>query len=85
MAGYPSDYAVIARRSGDVWFIGGISGKAEKREIEFTLPTACKGKSFTMITDGKDKDCFDYMPIKDTDGKIKIKLLPNGGFAGIIR
>lgn len=85
LAGYPSDYAVIARRSGDVWFIGGISGKAEKREIEFTLPTACKGKSFTMITDGKDKDCFDYMPIKDTDGKIKIKLLPNGGFAGIIR
>lgn len=38
-----------------------------------------------MITDGKDKDCFDYMPIKDIDGKIKIKLLPNGGFAGIIR
>jgi len=85
LAGYPSDYVVIARRSGDTWFIGGISGKAEKRDVEFTLPAACKGKSFTMITDGKDKDSFDYMPIENTDGKIKIKLLPNGGFAGIIR
>lgn len=85
LAGYPSDYAVIARRSGDTWFIGGISGKEENREIEFTLPAACKGKSFTVITDGKDKDSFGVLPVENTDGTLKVKLLPNGGFAGIIR
>ncbi len=85
LAGYPADYAVVARRVGDVWYIGGISGKEEEREIEFTLPAECLDKSFTMITDGKDKDSFGYMPVEKTDGAVKVKVLPNGGFAGIIR
>ena len=85
LAGYPADYAVVARRSGDVWYIGGISGKEEEREIEFTLPAGCEGKSFTMIIDGKDKDSFDYMPVENTIGTVKVKVLPNGGFAGMIR
>ena len=85
LAGYPADYAVVARRSGDVWYIGGISGKEEEREIEFTLPAGCEGKSFTMIIDGKDKDSFDYMPVENTNGTVKVKVLPNGGFAGMIR
>ena len=85
LAGYPGDYAVVARRAGDVWYIGGISGKEEEREIEFTLPAGCTGRSFTMITDGGDKDSFGYMPVENTDGTVKVKVLPNGGFAGIIR
>ena len=85
LAGYPADYAVVARRSGDVWYIGGISGKEEEREIEFTLPAGCEGKSFTMIIDGKDKDSFNYMPVENTNGTVKVKVLPNGGFAGMIR
>ena len=85
LAGYPADYAVVARRSGDVWYIGGISGKEEGREIEFTLPAGCEGKSFTMIIDGKDKDSFDYMPVENINGTVKVKVLPNGGFAGMIR
>ena len=85
LAGYPGDFAVIARRSGNTWYIGAISGKDEAREVEFTLPAACQGKSFTMIVDGKDKDSFGYLPVTDTNGTVKMKLLPNGGFAGIIR
>ena len=85
LAGYPADYAVVARRSGDVWYIGGISGKEEEREIEFTLPAGCEGKPFTMIIDGKDKDSFDYTPVENMNGTVKVKVLPNGGFAGIIR
>lgn len=85
LIGFPGDNAVIARRSGETWYIGGINGKNEARELELTLPTACVGKSFTLITDGKDKDTFDYMPVENTNGTIKVRLLPNGGFAGIIR
>ena len=85
LAGYPGDYAVVARRAGDVWYIGGISGKEEEREIEFALPEGCVGKSFTMITDGGDKDSFGYMPVENANGTVKVKVLPNGGFAGIIR
>ena len=84
LAGYPSDYVVVARRLGEDWYIGGINGKSEARELEFTLPASCKGKSFTLITDGEDKDSFSYMPVTDSDGMLKVKLLPNGGFAGRI-
>lgn len=79
LAGYPADYAVVARRSGDVWYIGGISGKEEEREIEFTLPAGCEGNPFTMIIDGKDKDSFDYTPVENMNGTVKVKVLPNGG------
>lgn len=85
LAGYPGECAVVARRSGDVWYIGGINGKEEEREIEFALPVECAGKSFTVITDGEDKDSFGYMPVENTDGTLRVKVLPNGGFAAIIR
>lgn len=85
LAGYPGDYAVVARRSGDVWYIGGISGKAEEREISFQLPAACQSKSFTIITDGKDKDSFGYQVVKGNENTVKVRLLSNGGFACVIR
>ena len=85
LAGYPGDYAVVARRSGDAWYIGGISGKNEAREITFRLPSACQGKEFTMITDGADKDSFDCQTMEGTGNEIKVNVLPNGGFACVIR
>ena len=85
LAGYPGDYAVVARRSGDAWYIGGISGKNEAREIAFRLPSDCQGKEFTMITDGADKDSFDCQTMEGTGNEIKVNVLPNGGFACVIR
>lgn len=85
LAGYPADYAVVARRAGDVWFVGGISGKAEAREVEFALPEGCRGKAFTLITDGADKDSFGRQAVDGTSATVRVKLLPNGGFAAIVR
>ena len=86
LAGYPGEVAVVARRTGDTWFIGGISGGDEAREVEFALPAGCVGKSFTMITDGVDKDTFGSQPVTTAaDGQVKVSILPGGGFAGIIR
>lgn len=81
LAGYPGDYAVVTRRLGNVWYIGGISGKNEAREITFRLPSACQGKCFTLITDGADKDSFGYREIQGQESEIKVNVLPNGGFA----
>ena len=67
------------------WYVGGINGKNEERELEFSLPEACKELSSTWITDGKDKDSFGNEVISVIDGKVKVKLLANGGFAGTIR
>ena len=85
LAGYPGEYAVVARRSGDTWFIGGINGLTDAKEVAFTLPAGCKGKAFTLITDGQDKDSFDYAPQVGADGHITVTMLPGGGFASIIR
>ena len=38
-----------------------------------------------MIIDGQDKDSFDYTPVENMNGTVKVKVLPNGGFACIIR
>ncbi|WP_289158533.1 glycoside hydrolase family 97 protein [uncultured Muribaculum sp.] len=84
LAGYPSDYAVVARKSGDKWFIGAISGVDKEREITFNLPEECIGKKFTLIKDGKDINSFDYEEITSDDGKVTVKVLGNGGFAAII-
>lgn len=84
LSGYPSDHAIVARKSGDKWFIGGISGIDSEREITFNLPDECVGKSFTLIKDGEDINSFDYEEIKSDDGKVTVKLLGNGGFAAII-
>ena len=75
---------VVARKSGDKWFIGAISGVDKEREITFNLPEECIGKKFTLIKDGKDINSFDYEEITSDDGKVTVKVLGNGGFAAII-
>lgn len=84
LAGYPDNFVVVARRSGKEWYIGGISGKNEKREISFTLPKECINKEFTLITDGDNITSFKYQKVKSKDGVVKISLLENGGFSGFI-
>jgi hypothetical protein len=82
LAGYPADYAVIARRKGDSWYIGGISGKDEVRELEFVLPPACKGKRIQWITDGENIDAFAESSSVYDGGIIRLPVLGNGGFVG---
>ncbi|MDE5826246.1 MAG: glycoside hydrolase family 97 C-terminal domain-containing protein, partial [Duncaniella sp.] len=82
--GYPSEYAVVARRSGDKWYIGAINGKDCPRTVTVKLPEECKGKSFIVITDGNDINTFGYTKIDRNDGTLTVDMLGNGGFATII-
>lgn len=85
LGGYPGDFVVVGRRVGSIWFIGGINGKPIERELEFNLPKDCHGKAFTMIVDGQDKDHFDYKEVKLSTDKMRVHVLPNGGFTAIIK
>ena len=82
LAGYPADFAVIARRKGNVWYIGGINGKPEARELSFTLPESCKGKTIHWITDGEDIDSFEEQSLVYDGGPVHLTVLGCGGFAG---
>jgi hypothetical protein len=81
LAGYPGEYVVIARRKADRWYVAGINGKNEVQEITFTLPTLKKG-TVNLITDGETPTTFKTLTLPVTGKAIKIKLQPNGGFAG---
>jgi alpha-glucosidase len=85
LSGFPGDYVVVARRAGDVWYLGGINGKPVERELTFTLPKDCRGKAFEVIGDGKDKDNFGYQKLTQTNGMVRVHVLPNGGFSAIIK
>ena len=86
LSGYPADYAVIARRKGEVWWIGGINGQDVKREFTFRLPEACRGKEICWITDGADINSFGTLLTRSGEsGEVTVPVLGNGGFAAVIR
>lgn len=83
--GYPGKEAVIARRKGDGWYIGGINGesrieKTKKISFDF-LPRNSKFK-LTLITDGKhDKAFATRYLVVDNTSSVDVKMLRRGGFA----
>ena len=83
VAGYPGDFVVMARRKGNIWYVAGISGKDEKRELTFELPFISGEKKISLIIDGADRTKFSEKVAK-TGHKVTVSLLPNGGFAGTV-
>ena len=50
LGGYPGEWVVIARRSGNTWYIAGINGKDEPQTLTFDTSFLPKGK-YTLFTD----------------------------------
>ena len=83
------DYVVIARRNGDTWYVGAMSGKyPEEFNIDFSF---LNPGEYTMncYRDGVNADRYgnDYKKttsIISKDKKMDIKLAPAGGWAAII-
>ena len=86
------EYAIVAKRKGDKWFIGGITNNAEKeREFTIKLDFLNKDRSYQMTSfeDGINagRQAMDYRykssQIK-ADQQLTIKMVRNGGFAAVI-
>lgn len=80
LAGEPGSYVIIARRSGDRWYIGGINGQENAQEI--TLNFAFLNGSIyatQLIQDGADRLSFDVQA-GDTQTRLTITMQPYGGF-----
>ena len=85
VAGYPGDFVVMARRSGNSWYLAGINGKAEAKSITIKLPFLPSVKQLDCIVDGPDLNSFGYKLItKDSQNNFTVKLQANGGFAAVI-
>lgn len=88
LSGYPGIDVVIARRKGDVWYIGGLNGTNEARTLHFN-PGVLTGssKTMTLIKDGADERSFSIdnnVQIGDGKQPISIDCLPRGGFVAVI-
>jgi hypothetical protein len=88
LGGYPGVDIIIARRKGEVWYIGALNGTDDARTLNFTPASlSAQGKTITLFKDGADDRNFAIekdVPLTDADRKIEVECLPRGGFAAII-
>ncbi|MEH6407663.1 MAG: glycoside hydrolase family 97 protein [Leeuwenhoekiella sp.] len=86
------EYAIVAKRKGEQWFIGGMTNSEEtEREFTISLDFLKKGEKYkiTSFEDGinAQRQAMDYKK-KETEvesyQKITVKMVKNGGYAAVI-
>ena len=75
--GYPGKLAVIARKSGSTWYVAGINGENQSKDLNLDL-SFIKG-SGSIITDGNEDLSFIRNSIY-AQQNTKVTVKPNGGF-----
>jgi alpha-glucosidase len=75
--GYPGKFAVLARKGNGKWFVSGINGENNQKELEIDL-SIFGSKGGTLITDGESNRLFSKSEI--SGNKIKLTIKPYGGF-----
>lgn len=91
ISGYPGEAAVLARRSGDTWFVAGINGKDEPQTltVDFSRIIGSGCKSITMFQDsgdtGKPWDIQKYDNACSLSESMMLYCQPRGGFVMVIK
>ncbi len=84
--GQVGEYIVMARRSGDKWYVGGITGHSGRKVI-LDLGFLGEGSwNMELFEDGinAERHAEDYRKVTDCVGEtLEVKMAPGGGFAVI--
>lgn len=83
ITGIPGETGVIARRKGDSWYIGGINGTSENRDIQIETDFLDSEREYdmTVITDGEQSETFHTESRNIAkDQSFQVSLKANGGF-----
>lgn len=84
LAGYPGEYAVLARRKAGKWYIAGINGGDEPKELSFTLDRlGTSGGSWTLFADGDGDRSFRIETISP-EGSVTVPCRGRGGFVLVL-
>jgi hypothetical protein len=80
--GYPGKFVVLARRSGDLWYVAGINAESEPRTVALDLNRLANYGAGTLITDGDGGNLsFREQTIDLTPSHpVVVNLKPHGGF-----
>ena len=90
VCGKVGEYIVMARRSGDVWYVGGMTGW-DSRSLELSLDFLPEGEyTVEIFVDGANayRIARDYKKVVSTlpaDRNLTVHMAPGGGFAAIIK
>lgn len=79
--GYPGEFAVIARKSGNRWYIAGINGTDQPKTLKLDLTKFTKSVKGRLITDGENRT-FQSRQISGSNPEIT--LIKNGGFVLVL-
>lgn len=81
VSGYPGEYAVMARRSGNTWYVAGINGTDETKTIPVDLSRIAGqfGKAQLFL----DGDKWDIQTLSSLPSEVKCQ--PRGGFVFVIK
>ncbi len=86
LAGYPGKSAVIARRSGQTWYVAGINGTEEDAAIAFSLKRLdSAAQTAQLFSDGETDRDIRVSSLPLGDGPVRIPCRPRGGFLLVIR
>ena len=80
--GYPGRHAVIARKSGDAWYLAGIN--ADDRDLALDLDLGfLAGREGQLITDGAGERAFTQATVRG--GKQRLTIKARGGFVAVFK
>ena len=83
--GYPGQNAVIARRSGDRWYIAGINGLDSPSELTFSLDRLnLKSKSSVLFCDGDEDRDIKISALPEGKAEVTVPCRARGGFLAVI-
>lgn len=88
VAGYPGQYAVLARRHGETWYIAGASGSSARREASLELGDWLGDDTYelTLIGDGDSAHSFASASRSfNRTQALQVKMLPQGGFVAVLK
>ena len=85
LAGYPGKEAVIARRKGRIWYIGGINGESLEKDINVNINSlAAEGTELEVIQDGGNPAQLQKNNPVTGSSSFTAHLKPYGGFVATI-
>ena len=81
--GYPTKYVVLARRTGDKWYVAGMNGTQQAKTLQLSLPMFA-GQTVQCYIDQPSKNgapCTSVLKALKVDKKgiAKVTLQPMGG------
>lgn len=76
--GYPGKYVVLARRTGDKWYVTAINAEKEVKKLKVKLPMFRNAK-VSVYSDKKDRSPQLEQATVDKNGEVTLTVLPEGG------